>query len=173
MGLAAARGGAVLLRGHRLRQRGVAPLISYHPCRGGRGPLWVKGGCADHVTAVSGVTPAPEIRTDEDATRTCASFSARCAALNSALVRNVRTWPAMVREKAQAAPTVRPKYRCAGEGRTARSVEAAVMAVERRGRVIAVVMGQSVRREEPLCQRKAAAFGRHEPDKSRGLSPDL
>src|ERR1700730_6890428 len=31
------------------------------------------------------------------------------AKLNLALVRNVRTWPAMSREKAQAAPTARPK----------------------------------------------------------------
>src|SRR6202023_1460621 len=31
------------------------------------------------------------------------------AKLNLALVRNVRTWPAMPREKAQAAPTARPK----------------------------------------------------------------
>src|SRR5438876_5349583 len=29
--------------------------------------------------------------------------------LNLAVVRNVRTWPAMPREKAQAAPTARPK----------------------------------------------------------------
>jgi hypothetical protein len=54
------------------------------------------------------------------------------------------------------------------------SVEAAVMVMERRGRVIAVALGQPVRREEPVVQRKAAAFMRwHEPDKSRGLSPDL
>jgi hypothetical protein len=31
------------------------------------------------------------------------------AKLNLALVRNVRTWPAMSREKAQAAPTASPK----------------------------------------------------------------
>ena len=54
------------------------------------------------------------------------------------------------------------------------SAEVAVMAVERRGQVIAVDLGQPVRREEPFVQRKAAAFTRwHEPDKSRGLSPDL
>ena len=54
------------------------------------------------------------------------------------------------------------------------SDEAAVMAVERRRWVIAVDLGQLVRREEPFVQRKAAAFVRwHEPDKSRGLSPDL
>src|SRR5262245_27441349 len=49
------------------------------------------------------------------------------------------------------------------------SDEAAVMAVERRGWVIAVDLGQPVRREEPIVQRKAAAFARwHEPDESRG-----
>jgi hypothetical protein len=54
------------------------------------------------------------------------------------------------------------------------SVEAAVMVVERRGWVIAADVGQLVRREEPFVQWKAAAFARwHEPDKSRGLSPDL
>ena len=54
------------------------------------------------------------------------------------------------------------------------SAEAAVMAVERRGQVIDVELGQPVRRDEPIVQRKAAAFIRwHEPDKSRGLSPDL
>ena len=48
------------------------------------------------------------------------------------------------------------------------------MGLERRGRVITVDLGQPVRREEPLVQRKAAAFMRwHEPDKSRGSSPDL
>ena len=59
-------------------------------------------------------------------------------------------------------------------GRPRSSDEAAVMAVERRRWVIAVDLGQLVRREEPFVQRKAAAFTRwHEPDKSRGLSPDL
>ena len=54
------------------------------------------------------------------------------------------------------------------------SAEAAVMAVERRGQAIGVELGQPVRRDEPIVQRKAAAFMRwHEPDKSRGLSPDL
>jgi hypothetical protein len=53
------------------------------------------------------------------------------------------------------------------------SAEAAVMAVERRGQAIGVELGQPVRRDEPIVQRKAAAFVRwHEPDKSRGLSPD-
>src|ERR1700716_3516438 len=40
------------------------------------------------------------------------------------------------------------------------SAEAAVIAVERRGQVIAVDLGQPVRREEPSVQRKAAAFTR-------------
>src|SRR6478736_9338829 len=38
------------------------------------------------------------------------------------------------------------------------SDEAGVMLVERRGWVIAVELGQPVRREEPFVQRKAAAF---------------
>ena len=54
------------------------------------------------------------------------------------------------------------------------SAEAAVMAVERRGQAIGVELGQPVRRDEPIVQRKAAAFMRwHEPDKSRDLSLDL
>ena len=53
------------------------------------------------------------------------------------------------------------------------SDEAAVMVVEQRGQVIAVDLGQPVRREEPFVQRKAAAFARlHEPDESRGSSPE-
>jgi hypothetical protein len=53
------------------------------------------------------------------------------------------------------------------------SDEAAVMVVERRGR--SSPLGWVNRqREEPDIQRKAAAFVRwHEPDKSRGLRPDL
>src|SRR5207344_2703286 len=48
------------------------------------------------------------------------------------------------------------------------SVEAGVMPMERRGRVIAVDLGQPVRREEPFVQREAAAFARwHEPDDAR------
>src|SRR6202140_3174249 len=38
------------------------------------------------------------------------------AKLNLALVWNVRTWPAMPREKAQAAPTARPKVPMRGRG---------------------------------------------------------
>ena len=54
------------------------------------------------------------------------------------------------------------------------SVEGPEMGVERRGRVIAADLGQRVRPEEPFVQWKAAAFARwHEPDESRGSSPDL
>jgi hypothetical protein len=54
------------------------------------------------------------------------------------------------------------------------SDEGPVMELERRGQVIAVDLGQPVRREELFVQRKAAAFARwHEPDESRGSSPDL
>ena len=54
------------------------------------------------------------------------------------------------------------------------SDEAVVMVVERRGQVIAADLGQRVRRDEPFIQKKAAAFARwHEPDDSRGSSPDL
>jgi hypothetical protein len=54
------------------------------------------------------------------------------------------------------------------------SAEAAEMAMERRRQVIAVHLGQPVRREEPFVQRKAAAFARwHEPDDARVSCPDL
>jgi hypothetical protein len=54
------------------------------------------------------------------------------------------------------------------------SEEGSVMELERRRRVTAVEWGQSVRREEPFVQWKAAAFVRwHEPYKSRGLRTDL
>jgi hypothetical protein len=54
------------------------------------------------------------------------------------------------------------------------SAEGSVMELERRGQAIAVELGQPVRRDEPLVQRKAAAFVRwHEPYKSRGLRTDL
>ena len=53
------------------------------------------------------------------------------------------------------------------------SHEAAVMAVERRGRVIDVETGQLGNRDEPEVQRKTAVFDRwHEPDESRGSSPE-
>jgi hypothetical protein len=54
------------------------------------------------------------------------------------------------------------------------SDEGFVMGLEPRGQVIAVDLGQPVRREEPFVQRKAAAFVRwHEPDDARVSSPDL
>lgn len=54
------------------------------------------------------------------------------------------------------------------------SDEGPSMGLERRGWVIAVDLGQRVCTEEPALQRKAAAFARwHEPDESRGSSPDL
>ena len=58
------------------------------------------------------------------------------------------------------------------------SVEAGVMPVERRGRVIVIGSGQPLSDnrhwEEPEVQWKAAAFARwHEPDDARVSSPDL
>ena len=54
------------------------------------------------------------------------------------------------------------------------SDEGSVMELERRGRVIAVDLGQPADREAPFVRRKAAAFMRwHEPGESRGSSPDL
>ena len=54
------------------------------------------------------------------------------------------------------------------------SVEAGVMLVERRGRVIAVELGPTGGAgRSPKVQRKAAAFARwHEPDDARVSSPD-
>jgi hypothetical protein len=54
------------------------------------------------------------------------------------------------------------------------SDEGSVMGPEPRGQVIAVDVGQPVRREEPFVQRKAVAFARwHEPDDARVSSLDL
>jgi hypothetical protein len=54
------------------------------------------------------------------------------------------------------------------------SDESSIMELERRGWVTAVDLGQPVRRDELLVQRKAAAFaGWHEPDDARVSSPDL
>jgi len=70
----------------------------------------------------------------------------RCAGgvtLILAFVWNVRTWPAMPREKVQAAPTARPKVPMPERGGLPRSSdEAGVMLVERRGRVTEVGSGQ-------------------------------
>src|SRR6516164_2199173 len=91
------------------------------------------------------------------------------AKLNQALVRNVRTYAAMRREKAQAAPTARPKVPMrrlgadcsvvAGKRGNARGAEGAGY------RHLSRVNRQ---REEPDAQWKAAAFARwHEPDDAR------
>jgi hypothetical protein len=66
------------------------------------------------------------------------------AKLNQALVRNVRTYTAMPREKAQAAPTARPKVTDAPVrgGLPRSSVEAGIMPTERREQVIAIGSGQ-------------------------------
>ncbi len=62
----------------------------------------------------------------------------KATCVSHALVRNVRTWPAMPREKAQAATTARPKVPM----RLPRSSdEDSVMELERRGQVIAVELG--------------------------------
>ena len=82
---------------------------------------------------------------------------------------------AMPREKVQAAPTARPKVPIAPErgGLLRSSEEAAVMVVERRGRVIDDESGQ-LATGGAEAQRKAAAFNRwHEPDDARVSSPDL
>src|SRR5258708_8463617 len=68
------------------------------------------------------------------------------AKLSQALVWNVRTWPAMLREKAQAAPTARPKVpmRRRGADCLAVAMKRVVMLVERRGQAIAICSGQPV-----------------------------
>ncbi len=65
------------------------------------------------------------------------------AKLDQAFVGNVRTWPAMPREKAQAATTARPKVpmRRRGADLPRSSDEGSVMVLERRGQVIAVELG--------------------------------
>src|SRR6516225_6847945 len=97
------------------------------------------------------------------------------AKLNQALVRNVRTYAAMRREKAQAAQTARPKVPKRRLG-----ADCSVVVMKRgnaRGtkgaghRHLARVNRQ---REEPDVQWKAAAFARwHEPDDARVSSPVL
>ena len=54
------------------------------------------------------------------------------------------------------------------------SDEGSVMVLKRRGRVIAADLGQPFRPEEPFVQWKPAGLARwHEPNESRGSSPDL
>src|SRR5262250_2298457 len=66
------------------------------------------------------------------------------AKLNQALVRNVRTWVVMLREKAQAAQTVRLKVpmRCPGADCFVVARKQGVMPVERREQAIAFGSGQ-------------------------------
>src|SRR6516162_10575325 len=97
------------------------------------------------------------------------------AKLDQALVWNVRTYTAMPREKAQAAPTVRPKVPMRRLG-----ADCSVVAMKRGNARRAKGAGHrhlarvNRQREEPDVQWKAAAFARwHEPDESRGSSPVL
>ena len=98
------------------------------------------------------------------------------AKLNLALVRNVRTWPVMPREKAQAATTARPKVPMSRRG-----ADCPVVVMKRgnargaKGGVIDVELGQLGQTGRSLTfQRKAAAFvRRYEPDDARVSSPDL
>jgi hypothetical protein len=74
-------------------------------------------------------------------------------------VRNVRTWPAMAREKAQAAPTARPKVpmRRLGADCFVLARKAGVMPVERRGQVTDVG-------SEPTGNRRSSILnGRRQP----------
>src|SRR5215468_6408372 len=92
------------------------------------------------------------------------------ANLNRAPVRNVRTWPAMPREKAQAAPTVRLKVPMRRRG-----ADCPVVVMKRgnargaKGAGHRHWIGSTSKWEEPARQWKAAAFMRwHEPYESRG-----
>src|ERR1700730_16457526 len=90
-------------------------------------------------------------------------------------VRNVRTWPAMLREKAQAAPTARPKVPMRRRGADC------LVRVLKRGNARGATGGgrrfgdgATRKREEPDIQWKALAFMRwHEPYDARVSSPDL
>src|SRR6266446_10803066 len=88
------------------------------------------------------------------------------AKLNQALVRNVRTWPAMPREKAQAAPTARPKVPMRRRG-----ADCPVVVMKRgnargaKGAGHQRWIGSTGNGKEPDNQRKAAAFAWwQEPD---------
>src|SRR3979490_882319 len=103
---------------------------------------------------------------------------ARCIGgmtLVRALVRNLRTCPAMPREKVQAAKLRGRKYRCGGQGRTAPYERGrGVMPVERRGQVTDVGSEPTGNRRSSNSRREAAAFVRwHEPDDARVSSPDV
>src|SRR3954470_2475583 len=92
-----------------------------------------------------------------------------------AFVRNLRTWPAMLREKAQVATTTRLKVPMRRRG-----ADCFVVVVKRGNARGAKGAGHrrcdwvNRKRDEPDMQRKAAAFMRwHEPDDARVSSPDL
>src|SRR6266478_197572 len=97
------------------------------------------------------------------------------AKLNQALVWNVRTWPAMPREKAQAAPTVRLKVPMRRRG-----ADCLVVATKwgnahgAKGGASSLSAGQLDQTGRSLqFQRKAAAFVRwHEPDDARVSRPE-
>src|SRR6516165_3229095 len=95
--------------------------------------------------------------------------------LNLALVWNVRTWPAMRREKAQVAQTARPKVPMRPErGGLLRISDEAGKCPWSEGSGLSPLTRVNRQREEPDVQWKAAAFVRwHEPDDARVSSPDL
>src|SRR5262249_51986921 len=92
-----------------------------------------------------------------------------------ALVWNLRTCPAMPREKVQAAKLRGRKYRCGGQGRAApKERGSGMMLRERRGQVTDVGSEPTGSRRSSNPQRGAAAFVRwHEPDDARVSRPDL
>src|ERR1700720_3820944 len=93
------------------------------------------------------------------------------AKLNLALVRNVRTWPAMPREKAQAAPTARPKVLMRRRG-----ADCPVVVLKRGNARGAKGVGHR-RWERANWQQEELQFstegGGPERDDARGQGPDL
>ena len=92
-----------------------------------------------------------------------------------AFVRNVRTWPAMRREKAQVAQTARPKVPMRRRG-----ADCSVLVMKRgnargaKGAGHRLEIGSTGNGRNPIFNWKAAAFARwHEPDDARVSSPDL
>src|ERR1700730_14276852 len=82
------------------------------------------------------------------------------AKLNQALVRNVRTWPAMPREKAQASNREAESTDAPGRGGLLRSSEeAGVMLVERREQAIAIWLGSTGNGRNPMFK------GRRQPSR--------
>ena len=101
--------------------------------------------------------------------------SLRVGNADGRLVWNVRTWSAMLREKAQVAQTARPKVPMRRRG-----ADCPVVALKRRNGRGAKGAGHrhwgrvNRQREEPDNQWKAAAFARwHEPDDARVSRPVL